>query len=571
MSALGASTHDGARDVDFVARLGPFPQWLDKLKQPRPRAPDPTPLNYTTIFRDGWPDDDPRAPGPSKGQDTFGYSYLAQEGAASLLGCRRPKFDFEELKIIAESGVDYAIGKLLTFKNQPEALLQAFRDEYEYIFSNTSVAQGAEEDDFGLDPNGDNRLGIVLRVLKSAVWQYVLWSEIKECVDRLEKLGMARMSWPNQDQWSRHPQIKKEYESLWVMENMLSMETRYNLRTTYAGGPGRDLLERYITKPGKNDLQHDLRFRLKDDFEHLHQTRPFDAAFAGVCLHNLDMPKNYSNSRLVNLLAFEQLASSSEENARRVPSYLHMLLGEWAMSSELGREIPLAYAEHVKLSDLPLQASNPANLPKTFRDRATICTAAMTGIAEAFEGDMFSDDFSDEEDSDAAGMIWYTVEILIENAATTRGLRLKSLMNFVGDDAGIPTPTWKVVKDGKRVNVAGKKNHPVFKVDAGKLKLVTRIFSGGMSTAPWLDLIQLLRSIGFRVDYLGGAAIRFVPPGHAGPATILRIPPPSVWHENLPAGMLGGLGEEFNGQWGWTPEWFKRSTDGDADPEWEDI
>jgi hypothetical protein len=115
-----------------------------------------------------------------------------------------------------------------------------------YSFSNTSVAQGAEEDDFGLDPNGDNRLGIVLRVLKSAVWQYVLWSEIKECVDRLEKLPMARMSWPNQDQWSRHPQIKKEYESLWVMENMLSMETRYNLRTTYAGGPGRDLLERYI-------------------------------------------------------------------------------------------------------------------------------------------------------------------------------------------------------------------------------------------------------------------------------------------------------------------------------------
>jgi hypothetical protein len=164
------------------------------------------------------------------------------------------------------------------------------------------------------------------------------------------------------------------------------------------------------------------------------------------------------------------------------------------MSSELGREIPLAYAEHVKLSDLPLQASNPANLPKTFRDRATICTAAMTGIAEAFEGDMFSDDFSDEEDVDAAGMIWYTVEILIENAATTRGLRLKSLMNFVGDDAGIPTPTWKVVKDEKRVNVAGKKNHPVFKVDAGKMKLVTRIFSGGMSTAPWLDLIQVSRS-----------------------------------------------------------------------------
>jgi hypothetical protein len=53
--------------------------------------------------------------------------------AASVLGCRRPKFDFEELKIIAESGVDYAIGKLLTFKNEPAALLQAFRDEYEYM------------------------------------------------------------------------------------------------------------------------------------------------------------------------------------------------------------------------------------------------------------------------------------------------------------------------------------------------------------------------------------------------------------------------------------------------------
>lgn len=154
----------------------------------------------------------------------------------------------------------------------------------------------------------------MIKVIKSAVWQYILWSEIKECVGRLEKLGMGRMSWPNQDQWSRHPQIKKEYESLWVMENMLNMETRYNLRTAYAGGPGRDLLERYIvsthagslrsrqrqTKPGKNDLQHDLRFRLKDDFEHLHQTRPFDAAFAGVCLHNLDMPKNHSNSRSVN-------------------------------------------------------------------------------------------------------------------------------------------------------------------------------------------------------------------------------------------------------------------------------
>jgi hypothetical protein len=161
------------------------------------------------------------------------------------------------------------------------------------------------------------------------------------------------------------------------------------------------------------------------------------------------------------------------------------------MSSELGSEIPLAYADHVKLSDLPPQASNPANFPKSFRDRATICTAAMAGIAEAFEGDMFSDDFSDEEDVDAAGMIWYTVEILIENAATTRGLRLKSLMSFVGDDAGVPTPTWNVVKDGKRVNVAGKKTHPVFKVEAGKMKLVTRIFSGGMSTAPWLDLIQV--------------------------------------------------------------------------------
>lgn len=122
MSALaGASTHDGARDVDvdvdFVARLGPFPQWLDKLKQPKPvgplhhnlfgssltvyvqRAPDPTPLNYTTIFRDGWPDDeDPRAPGPSKGQETFGYSYFAQVGGEScsrervpLVGIDRPE------------------------------------------------------------------------------------------------------------------------------------------------------------------------------------------------------------------------------------------------------------------------------------------------------------------------------------------------------------------------------------------------------------------------------------------------------------------------------------------------
>jgi hypothetical protein len=161
------------------------------------------------------------------------------------------------------------------------------------------------------------------------------------------------------------------------------------------------------------------------------------------------------------------------------------------MSSELGGQVPLAYAEHVKQSDLPPQASSPANFSKSFRDRATVCTAAMMGVAEAFERDMFSDDFSDEEDVDAAGMIWYTVEILIENAATTRGLRLKSLMNFVGDDAGVPTPTWKVVQDGKRINVAGKKNHPIFKVDAGEMKLVTRIFSGGISTAPWLDLIQV--------------------------------------------------------------------------------
>jgi hypothetical protein len=63
-----------------------------------------------------------------------------------------------------------------------------------------------------------------------------------------------------------------------------------------------------------------------------------------------------------------------------------------------------------------------------------------------------------------------------------------------------------------------------------------------------------------RVDYLGGAAIRFVPPGHAGPATILRIPPPSVWHENLPAGMLGGLGEEFNGQCTWLWSWDRRES-----------
>lgn len=55
------------------------------------------------------------------------------DAAASLLGCRRPKFDFEELKIIAESGVDYAIGKLLTFKTEPGALLEAFRDEYRYM------------------------------------------------------------------------------------------------------------------------------------------------------------------------------------------------------------------------------------------------------------------------------------------------------------------------------------------------------------------------------------------------------------------------------------------------------
>jgi hypothetical protein len=46
MSAVaGPSTHDGARDVDidFVARLGPFPQWLDKLKQPKSVRPTSLP------------------------------------------------------------------------------------------------------------------------------------------------------------------------------------------------------------------------------------------------------------------------------------------------------------------------------------------------------------------------------------------------------------------------------------------------------------------------------------------------------------------------------------------------
>jgi hypothetical protein len=86
----------------------------------------------------------------------------------------------------------------------------------------------------------------VVKVIKTAIWQYVLWCEIKECVARLEKLGMGKMTWPKDGQFVRHPQIKKEYEYLWVLENMLNMETRYNLRTVYAGGPGRDLVERYI-------------------------------------------------------------------------------------------------------------------------------------------------------------------------------------------------------------------------------------------------------------------------------------------------------------------------------------
>lgn len=53
------------------------------------RAHDPAPLTYTTIFRDGWPDDeDSRPPGPRKGQETFGYSYFAQVGGKSFSSSR---------------------------------------------------------------------------------------------------------------------------------------------------------------------------------------------------------------------------------------------------------------------------------------------------------------------------------------------------------------------------------------------------------------------------------------------------------------------------------------------------
>ena len=201
-------------------------------------------------------------PAPVRGQQTFGYSWIAYTTAATLAGCRELPFALDDIESIAESGKELLSGKTLSWKRNPNVFLEDLDKWliYKQVFSiRVRIVQTVayhdrpnfhQEDQSHLQAParlGDN--GWYSHVLGNIIFErthdrMLMWKEIHFLVRRLRLLGFPKDGIRADKAISRNLKMDRAWQQLRVLIRPLIMSVTWDLQDAYAWSEGSELVER---------------------------------------------------------------------------------------------------------------------------------------------------------------------------------------------------------------------------------------------------------------------------------------------------------------------------------------
>ncbi|WVR09296.1 hypothetical protein IAU60_006361 [Kwoniella sp. DSM 27419] len=507
--------------TDYVGLLGPLDEWSGELSE-------------------GGLSQDKKAaarhlPAPRHGHTPDGYSWLAQRGAAQLLGCPARQYSPADLRTCVESLYDYWHGKLFTMRTQAMATAQLIQDELQFNVGDIPTQAGGNhlpQDSAFRETNA------VLRPLTTGFTLYTYALEIKDAFDRL-------------DTGTADEVASKEIEYIREVAGLMMEEVKLSLRLLWASGPGKHLVKLSLSVPWheSTNISRDIRLHLVKPLSDIAAENPFDARWAALCLDSSEAGPGRESPDFVRLLAFEQAAKGETFLGDKLPYALQMALGEWTMAVELLSELP-------PKPDRPIDPSGP----KTMAVRLNVSRSAATQLCTA---QPFVSSLCDYNAAmELSPQLWETLGTIQGIFAGELGLppeAQQKLFPFMVDEQ--ETPRWEP-KDDKGVPLSSSQDHSS---QVGKRKRPEFVVSQGDHRV-WKDMMDHKQtepvSPGevFRVDRvhaIGGSFTRFAPPNNAGISWIMRLPMFDTWagpgEFKIP---LEGVAYNMEGSYGWTSDWF---------------
>ncbi|WVW85230.1 hypothetical protein I302_107268 [Kwoniella bestiolae CBS 10118] len=528
--------------TDYVKAVGSFPEWADELRTSgskhlgRPEAS--------------------KLPIPTHGQTSSDFSWLAQRGAAELLGLPAPQQRLSHVRTSIEAIHEYWHGKMSTIRNQPMAMGQCIQDEIEFNITNIPILPSC-----GLEPLDDDskHTYAVLRPLIADFNMYIYAVELQDALDRINSLDPSTFK-------AGGVEVGREIEWIRQLAGLMVEEAKITLRLFWAAGPGKELVKMSLDVPWHEatNIAREMHIHLNKPLEEVQKDSPFDAAFAAVCLDSDERGTGYGPSELTNILALEQATLTETELKKKYPYAIQMVMGEYLMALQL-------------LTDLP-PTSSPAiepHRPKTFAVRLNVSQSTSTQICTALDFMRLMCVRSTAVDNSST--LWEThkeIQGIFGRELKLPNELIDKLLPFMSD---IPEPTrWKpvndyneplddeVLVDGK---VGEKRKRGRFQVNRKEYKLCERMFSGGEEDATIPELSSLFRSIGFIIERIGGSFIQFAPPNNASTPFIVRVPVGDTYHGegDFPIA-LENINHTVTTLFGWDLDWFTvRTEDGEID------
>ncbi|WVF67686.1 hypothetical protein IAT40_002445 [Kwoniella sp. CBS 6097] len=522
--------------TDYVDLVGSFPQWHNELRQ----------AGSSTVKR-------PQAkylPAPRHGHTPDGYSWLAQLGAAELLGCPPRQYSPADMRTSIEGIFDYWNGKMFTLRQNPGACTQCIQDELEFNIKNIPLLPGAHV------PPTDGafvQTNAVLRPLSTNMTTYVHATEMKDALNRLDQMGA--------EQWKRGGKdVEREIEFIRELAEKIVQETRLTLRLYWASGPGRDLVQLSLSRTWQEstNISKDIQLHLTKSLEDIATESLYDATFAAFCLQPEERGKSYGPSDFTRLLAFEQACRTEKDLPAEYPFAIQMALGELTMALELLSELPPPPLIHPDIRH-----------PKTYAVRLNIAqSAAIQLCTDQTLTTVMTDPSTAPE---CAPILWQRLQEIVGEFAGEFGLPLdlrERLFPFFSDEEQEarwqPRDEWgqalsenMAVPAEQRGGESGQRKGAQFVLGKQAYIFFTELMEEDAECVKPEELLKAYRSLGFICESLGGSFLRLVPPQNAGVPFIVRRPAPGTWQD--PEGFeipIVGMGEDMRLAYGWTKDWF---------------
>nr|XP_018261807.1 uncharacterized protein I303_06252 [Kwoniella dejecticola CBS 10117]OBR83965.1 hypothetical protein I303_06252 [Kwoniella dejecticola CBS 10117] len=510
--------------VDYVKALGPFPEWLNELRQ---------------IQQD-----------PTEERKVGQWTYHAQRGASDLLAIPRSPFKLSDLRTSIECVHEYFSGKLATLKNAPPAMVQCVQDELEFNITNIPISPECKVPKL----DGDSRYTYaLLRPLTSNFNCYIYAAEMQDALNRIDAFGPETVR-------TGGIELGREIEYIRELAGLLLEKTRITIRLFWAAGPGKDLVTLSIDKPWHEltNLTKDFQLHLNSPLEEIEKSKLFDAAFAAVCLKPEESGPLYGDSVYTQLLAMDQAMSheSASDIKRKYPYALQMAMGEYGLALEL-------------LDKLPPVTSPPVepHRPKTLAVRLNIAQSTSTQICTSLP---FVRSMCDRRTAlESSVQLWETHDEI-------RGIfarELKIPNELIGNlfpclnDTQPENIRWTPIDEygnpleGMIVEAeesGSKRKRGIFQVGEDEYATWKRLFRRDGGNITQQEIVHLFQSVNFSVERLAGSFIRIAPPNNAGVPFIIRIPVTGTYSDDdapytIP---LAALCDIVESNYGWSIDWF---------------